>query len=118
MEKSSAVKISVPEGPYRPGSVVPFSVENAGDQVYTWNPCVRTLVWRRGKFWVGVEEKDRFCTAEAWVLQARGRADAKTDIPANLKPGRYRLRYSFSRESGTPGVSDLQVSNDFIVAGS
>jgi hypothetical protein len=88
---------------------------NQSDVEYVWNPCVRTLERRNAGDWGSVDEGERICTLEGWVLKPHTRTDATTDLPASLPPGEYRLRYAFGRIAGEYNVFDHQVSNSFSI---
>ena len=70
---------------------------------------------RIGEGWVSLEESERVCTLEGWILELGDRTEATADVAASLPSGEYRLRYGFWRESGEYNVSDYQVSNSFTI---
>jgi hypothetical protein len=115
LQGGAPVRITVTEGPHRAGTVVGISVHNGGDHEYLWNPCIRSLELQTSDGWTPVQEKDRWCTLEGWILESGGHTDASTDIPGFISAGVYRLHYSFSREAGDYNASDDQVSNPFEV---
>jgi hypothetical protein len=110
----AAVHISTTATSYSPGAAVSFRVVNQGSVEYVWNPCVRTLERPEAAGWTPVDEGERMCTLEGWVLEPGRRTEASTRLAAALAPGKYRLRYRFSRE-GAEAVEDFQVSNEFAV---
>jgi hypothetical protein len=116
LQGGATVRIAVPEGPHRPGTLVTISVHNGGDREYVWNPCTRSLELQTSNGWTPVQEKDRWCTLEGWILTSGGHTDASTDIPGFVSAGVYRFHYSFSREVGDYYASDDQVSNPFGVS--
>jgi hypothetical protein len=116
LQGGAPVRIEVPEGPHRPGTLVDISVRNGGDREYVWNPCMRTLELQTDDGWTPVQENDRWCTLEGWILKSGGHTDASTDIPGSVSAGVYRFHYSFSREEGDSYASDEQVSNPFGVS--
>jgi hypothetical protein len=61
-----------------------------------------------------VDEEERMCSLDGWVLEPGRRTEASTRLAAVLAPGKYRLRYRFARE-GAEAVEDFQVSNEFAV---
>jgi hypothetical protein len=109
------VLITIAASSYAPGGLVEFAVHNRSDVVYVWNPCTRTLEGQSSAGWVRVDEGERICTLEGWVLRPGERIGATTDLGASLPPGEYRLRYGFGRVAGEYTVSDQQVSNSFRV---
>jgi hypothetical protein len=116
VQAGAPVRISVPEGPHRPGTSIPLSLHNQSNAEYLWNPCMRSLERRIDDQWAHVDEGDRWCTLEGWILKEGGHSNASTDTPSFLPAGQYRFRYSFSREQGNFNVSEDQVSNPFSVA--
>ena len=109
------VQIRVPAGPFTPGAVVPISVRNQGGDTYIWNPCYRSLQQRVAGRWLPVDEGERVCTDEAWILVSGDRTDAETDLAPSLEAGEYRFLYQFRRELGARSVGRYQVSNSFLV---
>jgi hypothetical protein len=117
LAEGAPVRVTVPTGPYAPGTSVPLLVDNESGVDYTWNPCFRGLERRLGATWAQVNENDRVCTAEAWLLQSGDRVETATDVPRFLLTGEYRFVYCFSRLEGDYYVEDCQVSNSFIING-
>ena len=115
LSEGAAVRITITAGAQGPGARVSISVHNQSAMEYVWNPCVRTLERRNAADWGSVDEGERICTLEGWVLRPQTRTDATTDLPALLPPGEYRLRYSFGRTVGEHSAFDQQVSNSFSV---
>ncbi len=111
----ASVQITIAAGTYAPGARVELAVRNRSDVEYTWNPCMRTLERRSASGWDAVDEGERICTAEGWMLRPGQRTAAATDLATSLPSGEYRLRYGFGREAGEYMVSDYQVSNSFRV---
>ena len=111
----ASVWIGVAEGPYAPGALVQLAVHNRSDLEYVWNPCMRTLERRSGAAWVPLDESDRVCTAEGWLLAPDQRTAATTELPSGITRGEYRFHYSFWRAEASSSVSDHQVSNSFTV---
>jgi hypothetical protein len=115
LNDGARVRVDVPAGPYSAGARIPLTVHNEWDEEYVWNPCFRSLERRQGSTWFGVDESDRVCTAEGWILEPGRRTNATTDIPESVQAGEYRFLYGFSRLEGDRYVEDNQVSNSFIV---
>lgn len=111
----ASVRITVAPGTYAAGALVPLTVSNLGDQEYVWNPCMRTLQRPAELEWVTVDEPERVCTLEGWMLRPGNRTEAATGLPASLPAGEYRFRYGFSRAVDDHNVTDYQVSNPFTV---
>lgn len=112
---AASVEITVAPGTYAAGARVPLTVSSLGDPEYNWNPCMRTIERPPDPQWVMVDEPERVCTAEGWILSPGGRTEASTSLPASLPAGEYRFRYGFSRLAGDRYVTDYQVSNPFRV---
>jgi hypothetical protein len=115
LKDGASVHITVADGPYSPGAVVPFTVHNLSDFDYVWNPCCRALERREGERWLPVDEGERWCMMIGWLLKPGERVDADTDTPTGIAAGEYRFVFSFSRPSGDRNVEDYQVSNSFVV---
>jgi hypothetical protein len=115
LEDGAPVHITVADGPYAAGAMVPFSVHNQSDFDYVWNPCCRGVERREGDSWLAVGEEERWCPQVGWLLKGGDRATGETDLPTPLPAGEYRFVLSFSRPSGDRNVEDFQVSNSFIV---
>jgi hypothetical protein len=111
----ASVRITVPAGPHAAGARIPLSVHNESGVEYIWNPCMRRLERRQGPTWVLVNEGDRVCTAEGWMLEPDRRTEAATDVPNSVVTGEHRFVYCFSRLDGDRYVDDCQVSNSFII---
>ena len=109
----ASVRIMIAAGTYAPGSRVELAVQNQSVVEYVWNPCLRTLQLHSTLGWVSVDEGERVCTLEGWLLRPDQRISATTDLAARLPSGEYRFRYGFGRTSGDYTVSDYQVSNPF-----
>jgi hypothetical protein len=76
---------------------------------------MRSIEVNAGLGWVVVEEADRVCTAEAWMLEPGKRTETSTDMEPARSAGEYRFRYGFSRLVGDSYVTDAQVSNSFTI---
>ena len=113
--EEASVWIGAAVGPYAPGAYVRLAVHNRRDVSYVWNPCMRTLERRTDAGWIAVNESDRVCTAEGWLLLPDQRTAAATELPSVIRRGEYRFHYSFWRAEGDFGVADLQASNAFTV---
>jgi hypothetical protein len=103
----ASVHVAVPDGPYFPGSRIPISVLNEGNEEYIWNPCFRSLDRRRGLTWVRVDEGDRICTAEGWILAPGQRTNAATDIPRSLQPGSTGSSTALAHIEAVAAAQDL-----------
>ncbi len=109
------VTVTVAPGSYAAGAVVPLTVSSFGDEEYVWNPCLRSLERLTDREWITVDEPERVCPLEGWILPSGGRTEAATGLPASLPGGEYRFRYDFSRLAGDYYDTDYQVSNPFTV---
>jgi hypothetical protein len=115
LSDGASVRIMIAARTYEPGSRVELAVHNQGGIEYVWNPCIRTLEQHSTSGWISVDEGERICTLEGWLLRPDERIDATTDLSAQLPSGEYRFRYGFGRVAGEYTVSDYQVSNSFRV---
>jgi hypothetical protein len=115
LSDGAPVRIAVAASTYAPGARVELAVHNQSKVEYVWNPCMRTLEQHSPAGWEAVNEGERSCTLEGWLLRPDQRTDATTGLAASLPPGEYRLRYGFGRVAGEYTVSDHQVSTSFRV---
>jgi hypothetical protein len=114
----SGVTITLDRTRYAPGSQVELRVTNHTNDTVGFNPCTRIIERRQGDAWVTVPEPDRVCTMEIWLLDPHASRTGRTDLPASLTPGTYRLALVLTRESSgappaTPAPSIRAASEPF-----
>ncbi|MGH7720337.1 MAG: hypothetical protein ACREON_16020, partial [Gemmatimonadaceae bacterium] len=56
-----------------------------------------------GGAWSAVDESQRICTMEAWILEPNATRTAETELPSSLRAGRYRLVIAFTVEGASGG---------------
>lgn len=101
---------------YRAGEKVTLTLENKGARSYAFNPCTRSLEREENGNWRVVEEPDRMCTMEAWILEPHGTRTGATELPQPLSAGRYRVVVRLTVEgSGTPAPAVIAVSDPITV---
>lgn len=96
------VALRLDRSEYRAGGQVGMAIVNGTDDTFVFNPCVRVVERQTGTGWTPIEEPDRVCTMEGWLLGPRETQNASTELPATLAPGRYRLGIPMSRDVGAP----------------
>lgn len=99
---TAPVALALDRGSYAPGEAVTLALTNSGAGQYYFNPCPRTVERESGGSWTPVDEGQRMCTMEAWILDANGTRTAQTELPASLTAGRYRIAISLTREGEAP----------------
>jgi hypothetical protein len=102
------VALTLDRSSYKPGEVVALTLTNSGADQYYFNPCPRTLEREAGGSWTTVDEGQRMCTMEAWILDPNGSRAATTELPGSLEPGRHRMVISLTREGQTPPAQAVQ----------
>jgi hypothetical protein len=101
---STAVELRVDSTSYAAGGQVALTITNHSNTTVSFNPCTRIVERESGSAWVPVEEPNRVCTMEAWLLEPHATRNATTELPSPLEAGRYRLVILLTREGagGTP----------------
>lgn len=103
-----SIPAAAPDGPialrtdstqYAAGASVGLSLTSSAEATYSFNPCTRSIEMWDGAAWVGVEEEDRICTMEAWLIEPGATRTATTELPRSLDAGQYRLVIAFTREA-------------------
>ncbi len=113
----SPVTLTTDRTSYQPGEAVTLTLSNRGTTQYYFNPCPRRLERESGNARELVDEGQRMCTMEAWLLDPNGTRTASTELPTSLEPGRYRITISLTAEGQTPPADAIQaVSPPFAVA--
>jgi hypothetical protein len=111
----SDVSVTLDRASYAAGATVTMTVRNQGRDTLGYNQCSSRAVERQeGSTWAGVPEPSRMCTMELRLLTPNETQAAKTDLPATLVPGTYRLVLTLGRQS-TAGGSVRAVSPTFRV---
>lgn len=93
---------------YRAGQPLTLTIRNGREDTVSFNPCTRTLETQRDGKWIAVPEPARICTMEAWMLSPGSTRAGPTELPADLRAGRYRLVLGFGVESAEPPAERLQ----------
>lgn len=102
---------------YAPGATVTLTVVNGTDNTYAFNPCTRMVQEEGTGDWRPVDEPQRVCTMEAWLIEPRTSRSGDTELPGTLEPGRYRIGLSLSLQGQAPASEHaLVVSAPFMVA--
>jgi hypothetical protein len=110
------VALTLDRSSYAPGDVVTLTLTNSSADRFFFNPCPRAIEREEGGGWAPVDEGQRMCTMEAWILDANGSRTAPTELPASLRPGRYRIAVSLTVEGREPpGAAVRAVSAPFSV---
>lgn len=102
---------------YAPGATMTLTVVNGTDRTYAFNPCTRMVQKEGSGDWPPVDEPQRVCTMEAWLLEPRSRRSGDTELPATLEAGRHRIGLSMSIQGTAPATEyALVVSKPFTVS--
>ena len=110
------VSLTLDRGSYAAGDEVTLTLTNSGAGQYYFNPCPRILEREEAGAWTPVDEGQRMCTMEAWILDPNGTRTATTELPDSLAAGRYRIVVSLTAEGQVPsGEAVRAVSAPFSV---
>ena len=101
---------------YQADDQVGLTFVSHAEATYSFNPCLRTVEREGGGGWEAVEEPDRVCTMEAWLLEPGATRTADTDLPGSLAAGRYRLVVPFTKEDPPPAEHTQAVSAPITIA--
>lgn len=102
---------------YAPGATVTLTVVNGTGDTYAFNPCTRMVQQEGTGDWRPVDEPQRVCTMEAWLVEPHTSRSGDTELPGTLEAGRYRVGLSLSRQGQAPATEHaLVVSEPFMVA--
>ena len=93
---------------YRAGQPLTLTVRNSREDTVSFNPCTRTLETQRDGKWIAVPEPARICTMEAWMLSPGSTRTGPTELPADLRAGRYRVVLGFGDGSMEPPPERLK----------
>ena len=99
MPDNAGVRLTLDRSSYRPGADVTITLTNGTRQTFGYNECTRTIERQEGSGWTAVAEPDRICTMHLALLQPNSTASARTDLPANIRAGSYRLSLALSDET-------------------
>jgi hypothetical protein len=114
---SPTVTLTTAKQQYRPGETITLALTNHSGATYSFNPCTRTMEHRDGSRWTSVNEGQRMCTMEAWLLSPHASRSAKTELPAGLSAGTYRVILSLTaNERRSPAQHVTATSAPFTVA--
>jgi hypothetical protein len=92
---------------YRAGDPVELTVVSRRRDTLAFNPCTRTLERERNGGWETLEEPDRICTMEAWILGPGETRTGRTELSPEMPSGRYRVALAFTVEGGAGGGAQL-----------
>lgn len=109
------VTLTTDRNSYQAGATVSLTLTNADSVQYYFNPCPRVVEREAAGAWAAVDEGQRMCTMEAWILQPRGTRTAQTELPRSLTPGRHRIVISLTAEGGQSAQAVQAVSAPFTV---
>lgn len=110
------VSLALDRGSYAAGDEVTLTLTNSGAGQYYFNPCPRIVEREEAGAWTAVDEGQRMCTMEAWILDPNGTRTATTELPDSLAAGRYRIVVSLTAEGQVPsGEAVRAVSAPFSV---
>ena len=116
-EPSTKIELRTDSSRYSSGAAVTLTLVNTTDGTYAFNPCTRIVQREANGGWTPVDEPQRICTMEAWLLEPRATRSGNTELPSALEPGRYRVAVSLTLEGQTPPVEhELAVSEPFTVS--
>ena len=104
----NGLEITADRPHYRAGGPLTITIRNSREDTVSFNPCTRTLETQRDGKWIAVPEPARICTMEAWMLSPGSTRAGPTELPADLRAGRYRLVLGFGVESAEPPAEGLQ----------
>ena len=104
----NGLEITADRPHYRAGGPLTITIRNSREDTVSFNPCTRTLETQRDGKWIAVPEPARICTMEAWMLSPGSTRTGPTELPADLRAGRYRLVLGFGVESAEPPAERLQ----------
>ena len=99
MPGNAGVRLTLDRSSYRPGADVTITLTNSTSQTFGYNECTRMVERQDGNSWTAVAEPDRVCTMHLALLQPNSTASARTDLPASLRSGSYRLSLALSDET-------------------
>lgn len=99
---------------YAAGGEVTMRITSQSSDTLGYNPCSNRSVERQqGERWVVHPEPDRVCTMEIRFLLPGQTATARTNLPADLGAGTYRIALTLRPENGSAPVR--AVSPEFSV---
>lgn len=99
------VTLELDRAQYGAGDRVELTLRNAGDRPYGFNPCTRALEQVTDGGSQPVDEGDRICTMELWLVDAGATRTAATTLPTALPAGRYRMVVTLRPEQAAPADS-------------
>jgi len=110
------VALTLDRASYAAGGEVTLTLTNSGAGQYYFNPCPRIVEREEAGAWTPVDEGQRMCTMEAWILDPNGTRTATTELPDSLAAGRYRIVISLTAEGQAPPAEAVRaVSAPFSV---
>ena len=101
------IEIRTDRSAYRAGDPVELTVLNRGRDTLGFNPCTRTMEREKNGGWETLEEPDRICTMEAWILGPGETRTSRTELPPDMPSGRYRVALAFTVEGDAGGGARL-----------
>ena len=98
------VSVTLDKAAYTAGATVAMTVKSQSRDTLGYNQCSSRVVERQeASSWVQVPEPDRMCTMELRLLNPNETQTAKTDLPATLVSGNYRLVLTLGKQSPAGG---------------
>lgn len=98
--------VTLDRAAYSPGATATMRITSQTSDTLGYNQCSSRIIERQdGTNWVTHPEPGRMCTMELRLLMPSETQTATTDLPADLRPGTYRIVLSLSRQSASnPGT--------------
>ncbi|HEU4566137.1 MAG TPA: immunoglobulin-like domain-containing protein [Gemmatimonadaceae bacterium] len=108
---AAPVELRTDKSTYRAGEEMTLTLVSRADVGYSFNPCTRTLERETAGGWSAVDEGERICTMEAWLLEPRGTRSGPTALPEQMEPGRYRVSLQLIAETQTPPAERARITS-------
>jgi hypothetical protein len=100
---SDAVTLRLDRTAYGAGAIVTMRVANHTPDTLGYNQCSNRVVeQQKGASWDAHDEPDRVCTMELRLLMPHETQTARTDLPATLPNGTFRIVLSLTAQRSTP----------------
>ncbi|MBC7791443.1 MAG: hypothetical protein H7Z74_15970 [Anaerolineae bacterium] len=93
------IKLSTDKAQYRVGAEMELTLTNPTEARYSFNFCTRVVEQELNGRWTKVDESERMCTMMAFLLEPGSTRSGKTELPAALSSGRYRVAISLVVEN-------------------
>ena len=110
--RSDSVLLKTDKAQYKAGEAIALTFENKSAASYAFNPCQRSVEREEGTAWTTVDEGNRMCTMEAWILDPKGTRTGNTELPTPLPAGRYRVVVRMTVDSPTASGAAISAVSD------